>query len=139
MATPLTAVEPVSGLSLPARVRFAGEILVAYVRVRWLMARLELPDAVARLRAGQPRTAGQVNPWHVAGATAKVMSLLPTDSRCLMRSLVLLRLLAVRGVATTLVIGVKTDPGFAAHAWVEWQGAGLLPTGGGEYQRLTEI
>lgn len=139
MATPLTAVEPVSGLSLPTRVRLAAEILVTYARVRWLMARLELPETVARLRAGTVAARGPVNPWHVAGATARVMALLPTDSRCLMRSLVLLRLLAVRGEASTLVIGVRTDPDFAAHAWVEWEGAGLLPTGGGEYQRLTEV
>ena len=109
------------------------------MRVRWLMVRFDLPEAVARLRAGDRRARESVNPWHVAGATARVLSLLPTDSRCLMRSLVLLRLLAVRGVTSTLVIGVKTEPAFAAHAWVEWEGAGLLPTGSGEYRRLTEI
>jgi hypothetical protein len=126
-------------VATPARVRLAAEILASYVRVRWLMARLDLPEAVARLRAGDRNGVGSVNPFHMAGATARVLSLLPTDSRCLMRSLVLVRMLAVRGVASTLVIGVRTDPDFAAHAWVEWEGAGLLPTGSGEYRRLTEI
>ncbi len=64
--------------------------------------------------------------------------LLPTDSRCLVRSLVLTRLLGRRGVPSSLVIGVMSEPQFAAHAWVEHGGAPLLSPGTG-FQRLVEV
>jgi hypothetical protein len=52
---------------------------------------------------------------------------LPT--RCLVRSLTLARMLARRGVATDVRVGVRTDDqGFAAHAWVEWEGLPLNDT-----------
>jgi hypothetical protein len=65
---------------------------------------------------------------------------LPADARCLAQSLVLTRLLAVRGVETTFVIGVS-EPGeaFGAHAWVERKGRPLLPVGGSAERRLVEL
>ena len=49
-----------------------------------------------------------------------------TRARCLVTSLVLVRVLARRGVAADLRIGVQTDAGLLrAHAWVEWQGRAL--------------
>jgi hypothetical protein len=45
-----------------------------------------------------------------------------TQAKCLATSLALSRMLARRGVATDLRIGVQTEGGvFKAHAWVEWQ------------------
>jgi hypothetical protein len=55
------------------------------------------------------------------------------------RSLVLTRLLARRGIASTLVIGTRTTPEFLAHAWVELQGTPLLDPGGGAFARLAEL
>jgi hypothetical protein len=46
-----------------------------------------------------------------------------------MRSLVLTALLSRRGIASTLVIGVRPGGEFGAHAWVEHEGAPLLPSG----------
>jgi hypothetical protein len=48
-------------------------------------------------------------------------------------------LLARRGVAATLVIGVRPGAEFAAHAWVEREGRPLLPGGEPEYKRITEL
>jgi hypothetical protein len=48
-------------------------------------------------------------------------------------------LLARRGIASSVVIGVKTEPEFGAHAWVESGGTPLLPPGEGEFTRLVEI
>jgi hypothetical protein len=49
-----------------------------------------------------------------------------TRRRCLPRSLALTRLLARRGVRTTLRIGVRPEGGaLRAHAWVEWIGRAL--------------
>jgi hypothetical protein len=64
---------------------------------------------------------------------------LPGDTRCLVRSLVLVRLLARRGVPARLIIGVTRTGPFAAHAWVERDGRALLPSGGGHLARLTEL
>jgi hypothetical protein len=43
-------------------------------------------------------------------------------STCLTKSLALARLLRKKGAAANVRIGVKTDPSFAAHAWVECDG-----------------
>ena len=67
----------------------------------------------------------------------KVLGVLPTDSRCLIRSLVLTRLLARRSIPNTLVIGVRKTGEFEAHAWIEHGGQPILPAG--EYTRLTEL
>ena len=126
-------------MSPPAKLRLVGEILIAYGRMRWAMRREELPPIVERIRSGRRRSA-PLSPEgrrQLSGAVMGVLSVLPTDSRCLVRSLVFLNLLERRGVAGTLVIGVRTEPEFGAHAWVECDGEALLPDGGGEYAPLT--
>jgi hypothetical protein len=69
----------------------------------------------------------------------KTLRVLPTDSRCLVQSLVLSRLLATRGIPSTLVIGARSDSTFMAHAWVEHGGYPLLPQEGFEEYRLLEL
>jgi Transglutaminase-like superfamily len=124
-------------LSWPAKLRLAGEILGAYARVRWGMRRQRLPELVDRLRSGGASVkAPPGGPRQLAGAVMGLLAILPTDSRCLVRSLVYLSLLCRRGVAGSLVIGVRTEPGFAAHAWVEVGGEPLLPSGDGEFATL---
>jgi hypothetical protein len=132
-------------LSLSQKSRLAAEVLATYARVRWLLARNELPATVDRLRAREAREGPgsaampAFNRWRLATAIIRVLRLLPTDSRCLMRSLVMLAMLERRGVSTTLVIGVRVDPDFAAHAWIEEAGEPLLDSGDGAYPRLTTI
>ena len=110
-----------------------------------------LPATVAALRArkrlgrrrpcpGVPRS----SPGCAWEAVARTLRLLPTDSRCLMRSLVLSALLARRGIDSSLVIGVRTAEAFGAHAWVEHEGRPLLPTGASAsgaapFHRLVEV
>lgn len=129
------------------KARLGAEILLTYGRVRWLMYRHPLPDTVELLRehAGEHRVGGGEaelaagGGWRYGRAVVKILRLLPTDSRCLVRSLVLLTVLARRSARTTLVIGVVSDPEFSAHAWVEHRGEALLepgPTGDG---RLLEL
>ena len=69
----------------------------------------------------------------------KTLGALPADSRCLVRSLVLTSLLARRGISSTLIIGVRSEPKFEAHAWVECAGAPLLSPGDNPYERLVEF
>lgn len=131
---------------LPAgrKLALAAEILAVYVRIRALMRRIDVRAAVARLReqGDVVRVEDDLSPFHTAArlghAVARTLAPLPTDARCLARSLVLTRLLARRGIASTLVIGVRPEP-FEAHAWVEFEGIAVLPDDGGEFGRLTEL
>lgn len=124
-----------------------GEILTTYVRVRISLRRFDLVDAVARLRASAPATAGPAPSESAAQATGirlghivqKTISPLPTDSRCLMQSLVLTTVLARRNIATSLIIGVRTNPDFGAHAWIEHDGKPLLPAFDVLDRRLAEV
>ena len=63
---------------------------------------------------------------------------LPVDSRCLVTALVLTRMLARRGIDSTFVLGVRANPSFGAHAWVERNGVALLPTTSA-FTRLSEL
>jgi hypothetical protein len=55
-----------------------------------------------------------------------------------MRALVLTALLARRGIDSSLVIAVQTEP-FGGHAWVERQGVPLLPAAGPPFLRIVEL
>ena len=106
-----------------------------------------VPETVEMLRATAPppeRALGDDRAEKVAGlrlgrAVGKTLGVLPADARCLIRSLVLMSLLAQRGIASSVVIGVKSEPEFGAHAWVESGGTPLLPPIEGEFSRLVEI
>lgn len=121
-----------------------AEIVATYARVRVLLWRKDLPRIVAVLRAGRPDAAGPASgdaewEWYRYGnATVRVLEALPTDSRCLLRSLTLMTVLSRRGVSSTVVIGVRTEDGFAAHAWIERDARALLWPGHG-YERLLEL
>lgn len=134
-----------SALRLTAKIALAREILAAYGRVRWLLWRGDVVSALERLRAdtSEPSTRS-LSPDGLSGvrlghAVDRTLRLLPTDSRCLMRSLVLSSLLARRQISSSLVIGVRPAPSFAAHAWVEQAGEALLPSGEDQYRRLVEL
>jgi hypothetical protein len=115
------------------------EILAAYVRVRWIQRGRPLPDTLARLRDTGTAPAS-ISLWTAARlgrAIVRVISPLPGDSRCLVRSLVLVRLLAARGAEHRLVIGVNPGQDFLAHAWVEVRGVAVLDPG--DFGRLAEL
>jgi hypothetical protein len=119
------------------------EIVGAYARARWRLWRTDLPRTVKALRSVVPDDGARladaeragIRLGHVVGRTLRH---LPFDSRCLMRSLVLTRLLARRGIDSSLVIAVQTEP-FGGHAWVERQGVPLLPPAGPPFRRIVEL
>ena len=133
-------------LPLVLKARLGAEVLVTYVRVRWLVARNDLPTTLDALRApngtSAPDPGDEELMWEIGQRlgwiTARTLTPVPGDSRCLMRSLVLTRLMARRGIPTTLIIGAQTEQGFQAHAWVERRGLPLLSPGTG-YGRLVEL
>jgi hypothetical protein len=124
-------------------VRLALEILSAYARARWLLRRYDLPTTIRILRAPlrrQPADSGQDEAGVRLGhAVGRVLDVLPLDGRCLMRALVLSRLLAVRGIDSSLVIGVTAEPEFGAHAWVQRGEIALLPRSGSAFEQLVEL
>ena len=130
-----------TGRLSPARkAALAAEIVVAYGRVRWLLRRQDFRSALKSIRttgACQPR-AGATDD-RLARAVRRTLRHLPADSRCLMQSLVLTRLLARRGRRSRLVIGVTPNDVFGAHAWVERDGVPLLPANERAFERLTEL
>jgi hypothetical protein len=129
------------------RLLLALEIFGVYVRARWLLASKHLPRAVTALRADHDpahdwsgdRYLALVIGARLGSAVRHALSVLPTDNRCLVRSLVLTNLLARRGIGSSLVIGVRSGSDFAAHAWVERDGVPLLPTEGYAHKRLVEL
>lgn len=132
-------------LTVREKIALCGEILAAYGRTRHVLVRYRvLPDALAslrsveQLRTPEDPTALETG-FRLGNAVTRTLAVLPTDSRCLMRSLVMITLLSRRGIAAELVIGVRTeDETFAAHAWVEYAGRPLLPPGA-DFLRLAEL
>lgn len=135
---------------MPRRLKLtlATEILAGYVAARWMMRRHDIRDAVLAARSNllqppvtaAPAAAGtEVTAARLGYAVARTLRKLPTDSRCLVQALVLSRLLSERGIASTLVIGARSQPEFAAHAWVECAGRPVLSPAGFDEARLVEL
>jgi hypothetical protein len=128
-------------LTRATKLSLVAEILRAYVVVRWRMRGPDIRAVVAQLRddGEAQRHSDYLLARRLARAVARTLSFLPTDNRCLARSLVLDKLLARRSLQSVLVVAARTEPDFAAHAWVEHDGVPLLPPGSADYQRLIEL
>lgn len=126
-------------------VRLSAEILLLYRQVRRSLA--ESGDLLSQLPQldgahGLDATPEAVRDRAVrlGRAVGSTLPLFPFGRRCLVRSLVLLRLLARDGIEATLVIGVGRDvEAFSAHAWVEHADTALLESGAGRFERLLEL
>jgi hypothetical protein len=138
---------PAERLTGAERARLVVEIVVTYAAVRMRLRRSDLPGVLAALRAPS-RHAARAQGWalplahderRLAAVAVRVLRVLPSDARCLARSLVVLAMLARRGTGTTLVIATRPEPAFTAHAWVEHAGHPLLPTEGFGDVRLVEL
>jgi hypothetical protein len=130
------------GLTPREKARLGGEIVAAYSRARWLLWRTDLPTTLDALRAGmpadEPEKAARTG-VRLGRAVGLTLRHLPFDSRCLMRSLVLTRILAKRGIGARLVIAVRSENEFVAHAWVERDGIPLLEPAGEPFARIVEL
>jgi hypothetical protein len=118
-------------LSVPTKARLALRVWVTYARVRRALGRADLPTVVARLgRPGQMSHRRQ-SAARLSRAVDRALAPLPDDPTCLVRSLVLFRLLREQGDAAELVIGLPERPtSHAAHAWVELDGRDVGPPPG---------
>ena len=134
----------VERLSNTARARLAVEILAAYAQSRRALRRAPIETVVAGLRSRSPAAAEPAadslrEARRLGRAVGRLLSHMPGDTRCLIRSLVLTRLLASRGIEAKLVIGARTTPEFLAHAWVEHDGKPVLDPGDEPFGRLVEL
>jgi hypothetical protein len=129
-------------LGSASKLRLAGEIIIGYGRVRWAIRRHPLPRAVELVRAApRPPAVGSYDVRRLARAVRRTLEWLPVDSSCLLSSLVLLRMLATRGVRGSLVIAVRpgAELGLDAHAWVELDSRPLLAPAPTDYRRLLTL
>lgn len=126
-----------------ARLLLVAEILGFYCWVQIWVRRRRLPTLAAQLRTPVgPALAAPAHPaapYRLAWAVERVLKPLPSDSRCLVNSLVLVGLLARRSLASRLVIGVREGGEFGAHAWVEYEGKPLLSAETTAYGRIAEV
>ena len=135
---------PPSPLGPVARMLLVAEVVAAYAQARHKLRRYPIEPVVAALRSDAPPPIER-GPQAFADArrlgwiVGRTLKLVPGDTRCLARSLVLTRLLARRGISAKLVIGARADPEFLAHAWVECEGKPVLSPGDGSFARLVEL
>ncbi len=132
------------GLTPREKARLGGEIVAAYSRARWLLWRTDLPTTLRALRTRPPgESPGPADARRTGVRLGRAIGMtlrhLPFDSRCLMRSLVLVRLLSKRGIDSLLVIAVRSESEFVAHAWVEREGVPLLEPAGEPFSRIVEL
>jgi len=131
------------GLRAFDRVRLTFEILAAYVELWRLLRRNDLEAMVAGARTirrpsiNPPSENAHAVAVRLGWIVQRIVRLLPTDKRCLINSLVLVRVLAHRSIETTLVIGVDSYGEVLAHAWVEHEGRPVLEPR--EFRRLLEL
>jgi hypothetical protein len=135
-----------SRLKLVEKARLAAEIMRLYATARWRLRRADLPTVLTDLRRGSRDADSHADEeeelWagRVLGKiTTQMLSALPTDGRCLIRSLVLTGLLSRRGIESRLVLAVHPGERLAAHAWVEYESLPLLEPGAPPLERLTEL
>lgn len=143
--TPITV--PHGRMSVLHKAALASEILVAYAHVRMQMRRRDIREVVTSIRSQAATMTTSRDLGSEASSTAarlakavtRTLKALPTDTRCLSQSLVLLSLLSRRAIPGVLVIGAHTSPQFEAHAWIEYAGRPLLSPSGFSDDRLVEM
>lgn len=127
------------------RLSLTFEVLVSYVELLALLRREDVRTMVASARAVPAHPIGPLDALQerrlavrIGRLVDRVLSKLPSDKRCLIKSLVVVRMLSHRGIDVRVVIGVQTDDnGFRAHAWVEHNELPVLPRA--DYEPLLTV
>jgi hypothetical protein len=127
---------------LRVRASLSVEILATFVSVRLTMREPDIRRTLERLREGgdAPATASDLQAaFYLAHAVNRVLAPIPRGSRCLVQSLVLTKMLARRGISSSLVIAVAPGPQLEAHAWVESGHVPLLRPATPEQAQLVRL
>ena len=118
-----------SDLALPGKLALLWRVWVTAAGVQLALRRKPLPEVVRMLAESSPR-APMPAPL-LSRAVSRGLRIGRWQPRCLIRSLVLFRLLRAQGDAAELVIGLPdhaTSPD--AHAWIELAGRDVGPLPG---------
>jgi hypothetical protein len=117
------------------------EIARTYLQVRAALRRRDVRAVVQQLRAADTPALRhpELTAARLAGAVRRALASAPARSRCLVQSLVLTRMLARRGIESSLVIAVSPGRRLAAHAWVESGGVELLPPADSPFRTLVRL
>jgi len=112
-----------------AKVRLLAEMWAVAARVVIGLRRERLPDLVARFGEAGDRPRQPVS--LLSRAVSRGLRIGPWQPRCLIRALVLYRLMRAQGDHAVLVIGLEESrPSPEAHAWVELDGRDVGPAPG---------
>ena len=133
----LRRMQGTASLTLLGKVRLLGRVWATAIQVQIALWRRPLPDVVDG--AERPAVRASVPPARLSRAVSRGLRVGPFQPRCLVRSVVLYRLLRAQGDAAELVIGLPARPTTSdAHAWVELAGWDVGPAPGGSgHQELT--
>lgn len=122
---PVDIAVPTIDLGMRRRSRLRLPMIAAAARDLYWARRALAPDRLATTVADLHRQKRAKTGDPDAGAIAKVAAdyasartLVPVPPRCLIDSLALFRLMLRRGLAPTMVFGVRPAP-FAAHCWLQ--------------------
>lgn len=127
----------VAPLTLPGKIVLLCLVWATAVQVRVELWRRPLPEVVSALAMPARRNRRPVT--LLSRAVSRGLRIGGWHPRCLIRSLVLYRLLRAQGEPAELIIALpRHATSHEAHAWVELHGrdVGPLPGGAG-YQELT--
>jgi hypothetical protein len=124
-------------LSILDKAVLLARVWLIAVRVQIALRRRPLAEVAATL--GQPTGETHASAALLSRAVSRGLRIGSWQPRCLIRGLVLYRLLRAQGDAAELVIGLPTRPTtHEAHAWVELAGRDVGPApGGAGYLELT--
>lgn len=140
MTAAVTAIAP-PRLLPPTKLRLGAEIAWTTVRVRRLLRRNDLSATLGRCRNAAAESApapSRHEVVRVGRAVRRTLGALPGDSRGVIASLVLIAVLARRGVDASLVVG-RPRNGYGAHAWVEVGGLPALPAAKDKFAHLVAL
>lgn len=116
---------------LAERVRLLWRIWTSYAVVRFRLARLPLPAAVASLSPPARSAAPSATPRAQGRMVWRRLRVATWRPPCLARALVLYRMLALTGTPAVVVIGLPEQARTPeAHAWVEIDGVDVGPPPG---------
>lgn len=120
-----------SRLSLPAKLLLVVKVWRSFTIVRLGLTVIPLPQLVARLGQPPKLASHQYAPQLLSRAVDRSLSINRFQPACLVRALVLYRLLREQGDPAQLVIGLPLHPpNHRAHAWVELDGKDVGPAPG---------
>jgi hypothetical protein len=127
------------GISWLTKLLLLARVWVIAVQIQLVLRRRPLPEVVLAL--GAPSADRHASIALLSRAVSRGLRVGPWQPRCLLRALVLYRLLRAQGDAAELIIGLPNRPtNEEAHAWVELAGRDVGPAPGGSgYEEFTRF